>query len=290
MLKSMTGFGQGSASGQTFSVTIDIKSVNNRNLDIHLRLPPELVVLEIPLRKQVQAVVSRGRVDVTVNFTQTKPVEYEINRAMVAGYVTALRQMREEYGLEGGPDLATIARLPNVLIPRAASGLGEEVGQGVEQALTQALTALVAMRAVEGLELKKEILSRIEMVDTQLAVIEANVQGVVDAYREKLRKRLEEILEKKAIDENRLAQEVACLAERSDIAEEIARLKSHIGQLRDLVGGEDEIGKKLDFLLQETNREANTILSKSAELVICDAAIAIKTEVEKLREQAQNVE
>jgi len=290
MLKSMTGYGQGAARGHAFSVTIDIRSVNNRNLDIHWRSPSELTALEIPLKKQVQSVVSRGRIDVTVNFTQTNPAEYEINRSLVAGYVDALRQIRDEFGLTGEPDLATIARLPNVLLPRAAGGLTDEVVQGVEQALMQALGALVAMRAVEGQELQKEIIARIDLVEAQLAVIDANVEGVVEAYREKLKKRLDEILDKKMIDENRLAQEVAYLAERSDITEEIARLRSHISQLRELVGGGDEIGKKLDFLLQETNREANTILSKSTELVICDAAIAIKTEVEKLREQAQNVE
>jgi len=290
MLKSMTGYGQGSASGETFSVSIDMRSVNNRNLDIHWRSPQELASLEIPLKKQIQSVISRGRVDVTINFTQTNPVEYEINRSLVQGYVEALRTIRDEFGLSGEPDLPTIARLPNVLIAKSSHGLTDEVVQGIEQALTQAIGSLIAMRAVEGHQLQKEILARIDGIESQLAIIEANVEGVVDAYREKLKKRLAEILEKKVVDETRLAQEVAYLAERSDITEEIARLRSHISQLRELVGGEDEIGKKLDFLLQETNREANTILSKSAELAICDAAIAIKTEVEKLREQAQNVE
>ncbi len=290
MLKSMTGYGQGSASGETFSVSIDMRSVNNRNLDIHWRSPQELASLEIPLKKQIQSVISRGRVDVTINFTQTNPVEYEINRSLVQGYVEALRTIRDEFGLVGEPDLSTIARLPNVLIAKSSHGLTDEVVQGIEQALTQAIGSLIAMRTVEGHQLQKEILTRIDGIESQLAIIEANVEGVVDAYREKLKKRLAEILEKKVVDETRLAQEVAYLAERSDITEEIARLRSHISQLRELVGGEDEIGKKLDFLLQETNREANTILSKSAELAICDAAIAIKTEVEKLREQAQNVE
>lgn len=290
MLKSMTGYGQGSASGETFSVSIDMRSVNNRNLDIHWRSPQELAALEIPLKKQIQSVISRGRVDVTINFSQTVPVGYDINRSLVQGYVEALRTIRDEFGLIGEPDLATIARLPNVLIPVAAHGLTDEVVQGIEQALTQAVSALIAMRAVEGQQLQKEILSRIDEIEAHLSIIEANVEGLVDAYREKLKKRLAEILEKKVVDETRLAQEVAFLAERSDITEEIARLRSHISQLRELVSGVDEIGKKLDFLLQETNREANTILSKSAELSICDAAIAIKTEVEKLREQAQNVE
>lgn len=290
MLKSMTGYGQGAASGESFNVSIDIRSVNNRNLDIHWRAPQELASLEIPLKKQVQAVISRGRVDVTINFSQTSVVEYDINRALVGGYVAALRGIRDEFGLAGEPDLATIARLPNVLLTRSTQRLTDEVVQGIEQALTQALGSLIAMRAVEGHELQKEIISRLDGIETHLGLIEANVEGIVDAYREKLRRRLDEILDKKVVDETRLAQEVAYLAERSDITEEIARLRSHLGQLRDLVAGDQEIGKKLDFLLQETNREANTILSKSAELTICDAAIAIKTEVEKLREQAQNVE
>lgn len=290
MLRSMTGYGQGAASGETFSVSIDLRSVNNRNLDIQWRAPVELVSLEIPLKKQIQAAVSRGRVDVNISFSQSAPVDYQLNRSMLTGYLAALRAMRDEFGLAGEPDLATIARLPNLLLTTTGPGLGEEVVRGIEEALTRALASLVAMRAVEGHELQKEMLMRVDRIETSLVAIEQNESGVVDAYRERLRKRVGELLEKTVIDETRLAQEVAYLAERSDITEEIARLRSHLGQLRDLLSGGSEIGKKLDFLLQEVNREANTILSKSAELSICDAAITIKTEVEKLREQAQNVE
>lgn len=291
MLKSMTGYGQGTASGETFTVTVDLRSVNNRNLDIHWRAPQDLASLEITLKKQIQAAISRGRVDVTISFTQTADSAYELNRPLIRGYLEALRVMREEFGLAGNADLATITRLPNVLLPKTASNtLGESVVQGIEAALMHALTALVAMRAVEGHELQKEMLSRVERIERQVTLIESGAGGLVDAYRDKLRKRVTELLEKTSIDETRLAQEVAYLAERSDISEEIARLKSHLAQLHELLSGDSEIGKKLDFLLQETNREANTILSKSAELAICDAAIEIKTEVEKLREQANNVE
>lgn len=291
MLKSMTGYGKGTAAGDDFSVTVDLRSVNNRNLDIHWRAPQDLAPLEVALKKQVQAAVSRGRVDVNISFTQTGSTVYELNRPLIRGYLDALRTMRDEFGLEGEPDLATISRLPNVLsAPTGTGNLSEAAIQGVETALTHALTALVAMRAVEGHELQKELIARVEKIQSHVAVIEADSAGVVDAYREKLRARISELLEKTTIDEARLAQEVAYLAERSDITEEIARLKSHLIQLRELINGDGEIGKKLDFLLQETNREANTVLSKSAELSICDAAIEIKTEVEKLREQAQNVE
>jgi len=291
MLKSMTGYGQGTASGEKFAVTVDLRSVNNRNLDIHWRAPLDLASLEIPLKKLIQAAVSRGRVDVTINFTQTADTTYELNRPLIRGFLEALRTMRDEFGLAGEADLATIARLPNVLLPSTgANSLSEAVIEGIEAAMTHALTALVAMRAVEGHELQKEMLARIGRIEKNVAVIESGADGLIAAYREKLRKRIEELLDKNSIDETRLAQEVAYLAERSDITEEIARLKSHLTQLRELLGSDGEIGKKLDFLLQETNREANTILSKSSELSICDSAIEIKTEVEKLREQAQNVE
>ena len=292
MIRSMTGFGQGAVNGQTFSVTVDLRSVNNRNLDIHWRAPAELASLEIVLKKRIQARLSRGRVDINISFSQTGTVEYELNRALIRGYLDALRTMRDEFGLVGEPDLSTVARLPNVLQPKAAQGLAEEVVLGIEEALSVALNRLVAMREVEGEELQRELLLRVSRIETHLAVIEANEAGVVDAYREKLRKRVGELLDRTVLDEARLTQEVAYLAERSDITEEMARLRSHLTQLRDLLLNETEteIGKKLDFLLQETNREANTVLSKSAELAICDAAIAIKTEVEKLREQALNVE
>lgn len=291
MLKSMTGYGQGTASGETFTVTVDMRSVNNRNLDIHWRAPQDLASLEIPLKKQIQAAISRGRVDVIINFAQTADTMYELNRPLIRGYLEALRTMREEFGLAGDADLATIARLPNVMLAQNnGNALSEAVVQGIESAMMHALAALVAMRAVEGHELQKEMLARVARIEKQVLVIESGSGGLVDAYREKLRKRVTELLEKTTIDETRLAQEVAYLAERSDITEEIARLKSHLVQLRELLVADNEIGKKLDFLLQETNREANTILSKSSELSICDAAIEIKTEVEKLREQAQNVE
>jgi uncharacterized protein (TIGR00255 family) len=290
MLKSMTGYGQGTASGEKFTVTVDLRSVNNRNLDIHWRAPQDLAPMEITLKKQVQAAISRGRVDVTINFQQTSDTTYDLNRPLIRGYLGALRTMRDEFGLAGEADLATIARLPNALFAPANSTLSDTVVHGVENALTQALAALVAMRAVEGHELQKELLLRVDRIEKHLRVIETNAGGIVEAYRDKLRKRISELLDKNVVDETRLAQEVAYLAERSDISEEIARLNSHLTQLRELLAGDGEIGKKLDFLLQETNREANTILSKSAELAICDAAIEIKTEVEKLREQSQNVE
>jgi uncharacterized protein (TIGR00255 family) len=290
MLKSMTGYGQGASSGSNFTVTVDLRSVNNRNLDIHWRAPQDLVSLEIPLKKQIQAAISRGRVDVSVNLVQTADAVFEINRPLIRGYLEALRTIRDEFGLAGEADLASIVRLPNILIAPIGNSLSEAIAQSIESAMAQALAALVAMRAVEGHQLQKELLARVERIERHLAMIEENSTGIIDAYRDKLRKRISELLEKNVVDETRLAQEVAYLAERSDITEEITRLKSHLAQLREILASGGEVGKKLDFLLQEANREANTILSKSSEVSVCDAAIEIKTEVERLREQAQNVE
>ncbi|MBK8312797.1 MAG: DUF1732 domain-containing protein [Acidobacteria bacterium] len=230
MLRSMTGYGKGAASGDTFSVIVDLRSVNNRNLDIHWRAPQDLAPLEIALKKQVQSAISRGRVDVTINFTQAGNVAYELNRPLIQGYLEALKTMREEFGLAGDADLATIARLPNVLITPMSSSLSDDVMQGIDEAMTQALTALVAMRAVEGHELQKELLSRIDRIESHVIAIESGSSGVVDQYRDRLRKKITELLDRNYVDETRLAQEVAYLAERSDISEEIARLKRHLTQ------------------------------------------------------------
>ena len=287
----MTGYGRGETRGENFFATVELRSINNRNLDIHWRAPLELAASELPMKKLIQSRILRGRVDVTVSLQVNQAIRYELNRPLIKGYLEALRTMRDEFGLGGDADLASVARLPNVMQANSdGSSTADETTNGVEAALKKALDALIGMRTVEGAELQSELLKRIARIESQLDIVEANAPQIVEQHRDKLKARLAELLEGVAIDETRLAQEVAYLAERSDITEEITRLRSHIVQLRDLVLNGEEIGKKLDFLLQETNREANTILSKSSELAICDAAIEIKTDVEKLREQAQNVE
>jgi uncharacterized protein (TIGR00255 family) len=291
MIKSMTGFGQGSAQGDAFSVRVDIRTVNNRFLDIHTRLPQELASLEMPIKKQIQAALNRGRVDLTISVEQMKQATFVINRPLVSGYLSALAEMKQEFGLEGDPSLELIAKLPGALqVSQDSSGLDEALVTGVIAAVSQALVTLTEMRVVEGQELAAELSSRLDHIDAELPAIESEALRLPGIYREKLQKRLQEALAGGQVDETRLAQEAVMLADRSDISEEIARLKSHILQMRDVLRGDEEVGKRLDFILQEMNREANTILSKSGELAISDAAIAIKTEVEKLREQGQNVE
>jgi uncharacterized protein (TIGR00255 family) len=291
MIKSMTGFGQGSAEGDAFKVRVDIRSVNNRFLDVHVRMPQEFSSLELTIKKQAQAALHRGRVDITIAVEQTKEATFQINRPLVAGYLAALSEMKREFGLEGDPSLELIAKLPGALqVSQDVNQLDESLSAGVIAAVSQALVALSEMRLVEGQELANELKSRLDMIEKQLPTIESEAARLPGIYRERLQKRLQELAAGAHVDETRVAQESIMLADRSDISEEIARLKSHITQMRDVVHADEEVGKRIDFILQEMNREANTILSKASDIAISDAAIIIKTEVEKMREQGQNVE
>ncbi len=292
-MKSMTGFGRGGFSGADFSVTVEIKTVNNRYLDVHLRTGQELSSIEAVIRRRVGARLSRGRVDLTINLERTGATAYEINRPLVTGYVKALREIQEQFSLAGELDVNSIARVPGALTP-ARNGLNEESISGVERALDSALDDLEQMRASEGAALAAEMRVRVAKIEAEIPIIEAAAAGLVDAYRQRLQKRIAELIARGGqaieLDSGRLAQEVAYLADRSDISEELARLRSHLEQFRAALETDGEVGKRLDFLLQELNREANTVLSKSTEVAIKDSALAIKAEVEKLREQVQNVE
>lgn len=292
-MKSMTGYGRGSADGEHFSVSVDLKTVNNRFLDVHLRLGGELSALEPVIKRQISSRLSRGRVDVTINFEKTSHTAYELNRPLIAGYVNALRDMQAEFGVAGELDINVLARLPGALQP-SRDGLSEEVTEGIYKALASALDELERMRAQEGEALRQEMADRIDNISTLVPKIENAAAGLVDAYRLRLQKRISELLSKNGqlveIDPARLAQEVAYLSDRSDVSEEMVRLRSHLTQFREALDSKDEVGKMLDFLLQELNREANTTLSKSTDLSIKESALAIKAEVEKLREQVQNVE
>jgi len=203
----------------------------------------------------------------------------------------ALNKLKSDFSLNGEMSLELVAKLPGALqISQNFGQLDEALTAGVVAAVSQALVTLTEMRIVEGQGLVNDMSARLDVIESQLPTIESEAKRLPGIYKEKLAKRLQEIIGNVQIDETRLAQESIMLADRSDISEEISRLKSHISQMRDVIQVDDEVGKRLDFLLQEMNREANTILSKSGDLAISDAAIVIKTEVEKLREQVQNVE
>lgn len=292
-MKSMTGYGRGSAIGDDFSVSVDLKTVNNRFLDVHMRLGGELSSLEGQIKRRISSRLSRGRVDVTVTFERTSQIAYELNRPLITGYVKALREMQQEFGIAGELDINLLARLPGAL-QTARDGLNENMIAGIERAVDDAIVELEKMRSQEGESLRQEMRERVDNIDALVPVIEAAASGLVETYRARLQKRIGEFFSREnqfvELDPARVAQEVAYLADRSDVSEEMVRLRSHLSQFREALDSPTETGKMLDFLLQELNREANTTLSKSTELTIKEAALGIKAEVEKLREQVQNVE
>ena len=289
----MTGFGRGSVAENTFSISVELKTVNNRFLDINLRLASELQPLESVIKRLIGNRLTRGRVDVNLQYDRTDNVDFEVNRPLIRGFLAAMKEMQDEFSLTGEPDLNVIARLPNVVKPKAEEP-AKEFLEAIEDVFAHALDDLEKMRTKEGSLLKTELESRLTEIENRLPAIERESDSVAEEYRQRLTKRIGDMLAKSdsqiEIDQARLAQEVAYLAEKADISEEIARLRTHIEHFRSIIKDERDVGKRLDFLTQELNREANTIASKTNSMVVKENALAIKSEIEKIREQVQNVE
>lgn len=292
-MRSMTGFGRGNVTEKEFNINVELKTVNNRFLDVALRLSSEMQPLENEIKRLIGNRLSRGRVEVNLQYDRSDEINYDLNRPMINGFLSAMKQMQEEFGLTGEPDMNVIARLPNVFVPKK-DDLSTEFKSGVEAALNHALDDLEKMRESEGTMLKEILEANLRGIEDHLPEIEKQAAGIGEEYRVRLTKRIGEMLAKSEsqieLDQARLAQEVAYLADRSDISEEIARLKTHIEHFRAIIEEEKEVGKRLDFLTQELNREANTITSKTSNMVVKENALAIKSEIEKIREQVQNVE
>lgn len=289
----MTGFGRGTASDATFSVNIELKTVNNRFLDVHLRLNGELQALEGQIKHTISERLARGRVEVNLQYDKTDEIVYELNRPMISGYLAAMKQMQDEFSLSGEPDINVIARLPNVVMPKK-DDLRPEFIEGIWLALNDALNDLEVMREREGDLLKGELTTLIDGIESRLGTIENESANVSDEYRQRLTKRVGEMLAKSEsqidLDQGRLAQEIAYLSDRADISEEIARLRTHIDHFRGIMNDTKDVGKRLDFLTQELNREANTITSKTTNMTVKENALQIKSDIEKIREQVQNIE
>lgn len=292
-MKSMTGYGRGTSSGEGFTITIELKTVNNRFLDINLRLPGELQQFDMPIKRQISSRLARGRVDATVSYDRDENVRYDLNRPLIEGYLAALKQIAEEFSIGGEPDINVIARLPNAIIARRDEP-DAAFAKGLEDALTSALDDLEHMRTTEGTMLRDVLASLIADIEAQIPAIESEAAALRDEYRKKLERRIADMLSRSEseveIDQARLAQEVAYLADRADISEEIARLKTHLEHFRSIMRESVDVGKRLDFLTQELNREANTISSKTGNPAIKEIALHIKSDIEKIREQVQNIE
>jgi len=289
----MTGFGRGTAAGDKFNITVELRSVNNRFLDLNLRLPAELQLLESNIKQHLNGRVARGRVDVNLQYDRTSETEFELNRPLISGFLAAMREMQQEFGLAGEPDMNVIARLPNVVSTKKEEP-SKDFLAAIEAAFQMAIDDLNAMRANEGAMLAGVLESLLCAIEARVPTIEGEAAAVAEEYRSRLTKRVNDMIAKAEsqidLDQGRLAQEVAYLADRADISEEIARLRSHIEHFRQIIAEDKDVGKRLDFLTQELNREANTIASKTNNMTVKENALAIKSDIEKIREQVQNIE
>ena len=297
----MTGFAQARLERDGRSLRINLRSVNHRFLDLHLRMPDGFEVFESRARQAIRNRLRRGHVDVNVYYEAAGPAAVEVNHEVAEAYMKAVEELRRQFGVKTEPDLIALFRLPGVVAaPGAASELQNEeaqerLGAQLEACLEQALGRLETMRRSEGQALATEMQGMLSRIAGKTAEIESLAERVRPAFARRLESKLNELLNGVQVDPARLAQEAALLAERSDVSEELARLRSHVEQFQKLLASAGEAGKKLDFLLQEMQREANTLLSKtpgveSEGLAITGFALEVKSDIEKLREQAQNVE
>ncbi len=292
MISSMTGFGRATAAADGREMTIELKSVNHRYLDLSFRMPRHIGFVEDALRQLLAEQLSRGHVDVYVNYrnTRTDARTVVIDEALMEAYLTAARKAAEQYSLRDDIALSTAMRFPDVTDVVEAEEDREAVAALAREAALRAVTAMKRMRAGEGERLSNDLLGRVTTVESIAARIETRAPLVVEEYRAKLADRIEAMLGAVEVDRARLATEVALFADKASINEELVRLASHTAQMRAVLGSDEAAGRRLDFIVQEMNREFNTIGSKANDAEITNLVIAGKGEIEKIREQVQNIE
>jgi len=290
-MKSMTGFGRASLESNGKNYIIEIKTVNNKYSDITVKSPKRLSFMEDKIRKQIANRITRGKVEVLVSFFDfsNKSKNVVLNKKIAKEYIKQLREIADENNLSENISVVEIAKLPDIL-NSIDSDNDEEIASEALQCLNMALDSLIEMRKTEGENIKQDLLVRIERVQNLVDKIAENSKGIVEEYVSKLEKRVKEILKTDVVDENRIAQEAVIYADKTSIEEELTRLNSHIVQFKELVNSDGPVGKKLDFMIQEMNRETNTIGSKAGSGEITKAVIDLKVELEDIREQIQNIE
>ena len=292
MIKSMTGYGRYEIEEKERKVNVEISTVNHRYCDLSIRMPKALTHLEDEIRKCIKQFIARGKVEVSIYITSMSAddVEVVVNEPACTAYIEALRKIGAKLGLNDNIGMAEVMRLNDVITIQKKQADLEVIWPMIDQALRQALTQLVAMREKEGMILKKDLLEKADNMLRLVGELEHLSVEVVNTYKLKLEERISRLLEEIPVDETRLAMEVALFADRAAIDEELTRLKSHVGQLKMILEEESSIGRNLDFLMQEMNREANTIASKAGDYTITSYAVELKSEIEKIREQIQNIE
>jgi len=292
MIKSMTGYGSAKGASGKLELSVEVKSVNNRYLDSTIKLPRVFNALEEPLKAIVHEMISRGKVDVyiTIDSTKSDDIEIKINRPLVEAYVTALRTIAWDNELSSDIRVADLTRFPDILQAEKREVDTEMLCRDISTVLKEALDDFNIMRKREGDKLTRDISARLDEIERLTALADEISPKSVEEYRKKLEARISEILQSSNIDESRILTEAAIFADRTAINEETVRLRSHIAQLRELITSDEPVGRKIDFLVQEFNREANTIGSKGNDTEMSKIIVELKAEIEKIREQAQNIE
>lgn len=294
MIYSMTGFGRGEFSNDAFDVTLEIKSVNNRYCDIIIKMPKKLNIFEDRMKNKIKAKLSRGRIDVYVNLEEKAYDNYEVsaNFEILDKYVKVYKEIQSRYGIKDELNLSMLTRIQEGIEVSYHERGEEDYWLAIEPAIDQAIDRIIVMRALEGDQLRGDILSKIANIRKTLSAIEVHAPRIVENYRAKTRERISDLLlEMNAeIDEMRLANEIAIYADKTNINEEIVRIYSHLEQIDTILTSTEPVGRKLDFLVQELNREINTIGSKSPDIDISNLVIELKSDIEQIREQIQNIE
>lgn len=292
MIKSMTGFGRAEEITKERKITVELKSVNHRYLDLSIKMPRKLVFLEGAIRNLMKTYMQRGKVDVFITYEDytLSCGALKYNKELAGEYLAYIRQMAEEFGLENDVKAGTLSHYPDVLTMEEQSVDEDALWAVLEAPLREACEKFAQSRAREGENLKNDLIAKLDALDEKVSQVEARAPEVVDSYREKLEAKVHELLEDSQIEDSRIAAEVVLFSDKICNDEETVRLHSHIQGMKKMLEEKEGIGRKLDFMAQEMNREANTILSKSSDLIISNIAIDLKTEIEKIREQVQNVE
>lgn len=293
MVKSMTGYGRAEETLDGYAITVEVRSVNNRYLDCSVRIPRLYLFAEDAIKARVQRTISRGKVDVfvTLDSTGAEKVQVSVNKPVADGYYEALNQLAASYGLpESDISVSLLSRFPDVLLAEKAQDDVEQLAEDICSVLDGALSDFDSMRTREGARLEEDILSRAATIEEKVALVEERSPQTVAEYRAKLEARMNEVLSNAQLDPARILTEAAIFADKVAVDEETVRLRSHINQLREMLDKGGPIGRKLDFLIQEFNREANTIGSKCSDIDIARQVVDIKAEIEKIREQVQNIE
>jgi len=292
MIRSMTGYGRSTGTSSAGDITVEARSVNHRFCDTAIKLPPKLAFCEAGIKKEIEKAITRGRVDLNINIESagSGKKNFNIDIPLAKAYVAALRKLKTELSLEGEPGITDLMQLKDIIIPCEETSDHDRVMAELIEPVRDALAGLNKMRLDEGRNMAADIKEHLAHIEETVASVSGRQPEVVRQYKLKLRERIEKLADGIEVDEVRLAQEIALLADRSDITEEVVRLKSHLRQFLSLLEEGGVLGRKLDFLVQEMNREINTVGSKSNDSEISMSVVSVKAEIEKIKEQVQNIE